>query len=199
MRDFQASSGLGDLGMGAFNQGAIHAVQGRPAEALAAFDRAEKEGYNLYNLPFQRGLVLLGLGRLPEAYRQFELARAMNPPSPTRELMLLNLGKLGLQLGKREEALRDLEQLAALQPRNVEGRFLLGMALITQGQHARAKEIMDGLVQETGKGASYYGRALAHYGLKRKAEAMSDIEAALRLGQDNANVREWQAKIRAMP
>ena len=30
------------------------------------------------------------------------------------------------------------------------------------------------------------------------SEALSDIDNAIRLGPDNPNLREWQAKIRAM-
>ena len=62
-----------------------------------------------------------------------------------------------------------------------------------------AHELLDRLVKEDGQGGAYYGRALANYGLKRKPEALSDIETAIRLGPDNPNLREWQAKIRAMP
>ena len=40
---------------------------------------------------------------------------------------------------------------------------------------------------------------MANYGMKRKAEAKSDIDNAIRLGLDNPVLREWQAKIGAMP
>src|SRR6185369_16335552 len=89
LRDFQVSSSLGDQGMGVFNMGAILAARGRHAEALAAYDRAEKEGYNLYNLPFQKGLSLLALGRPRDALAQMEATIGMDPPSPMRELALL--------------------------------------------------------------------------------------------------------------
>jgi protein O-mannosyl-transferase len=199
MKDFEVSATLGDMGMGTFNMGAVLAAAGRHAQALNAFASAEKQGYNLYNLPFQRGLSLLALGKPAEAYRQFELARSMNPPSPTREILLVHMGRTALQLGKGEEAAATLRSLLERDPRHKEGRFLLAMALITQGRHEGALEILDRLVAEDGNGMSYYGRALAHYGLKHKAEALSDIDSAVRIGPDNPNLHEWQAKIRAMP
>ena len=70
---------------------AVLAAMGSPGKALREFDRAEKDGYNLYNLPFQRGLALMAMGRVAEAHRQFEATRDMNPPSPTKELLLLHL------------------------------------------------------------------------------------------------------------
>jgi hypothetical protein len=47
--------------------------------------------------------------------------------------------------------------------------------------------------------SAFYARALAHYGLKRKAEALSDIERAIQAGGDDPHLREWHARIRAMP
>jgi tetratricopeptide (TPR) repeat protein len=199
MRDFKASAALGDMGMGTFNMGSILAASGRHQEALAAFDRAEKEGFNLYNLPFQRGLALQALGKPAEAYRQFAIAHAMNPPSPTRELLLLHLARTTLQLGRRDEALKIVQELIARDPSHKEGRFLLGMAYVATENHALAHPVFDKLVLEDHNVAAYYGRAVANYGLRRKAEALSDIEAAIRLAPNSPNLREWQAKIKAMP
>lgn len=52
---------------------------------------------------------------------------------------------------------------------------------------------------ERADGPAFYARALANYSLKRKAEALSDIENAMRSAPDNPNLREWHAKILAMP
>jgi protein O-mannosyl-transferase len=199
LRDFEASAALGDQGMGMFNAGSILSAQGRHSEALAAFDRAAKEGYKLYNLPFQRGLALFGLGRVEEGYREMEAALSHSPPSPTREIALLHLGRSGMQLGKREEAVRALEQLVALDPRHNEGRYLLGMASVMNGNPARAREVLDGLVKDDPNARAHYARALANYALRRKPEALADIEIARRLGNDNPNLRDWEAKIRALP
>ena len=199
LRDFQSSEELGDLGMGALNAGAVLAARGKHAEALQAFDRAERQGYSLYNLPFQRGLSLLALGRPAEAYAQFERARAMDPPSPTRELMLLNLGRLGLQLGHAEQATKDLERLVALQPKSGEARYLLAMAYTTHGEPARAKPLLDALVAEGGSAPAFYARALAHYGLKERDAALADIAEAIRRDPRNTMLREWETRIRALP
>ena len=199
LRDFEASASLGDMGMGALNMGSILAAQGKHAQALEFFERAHKEGYNLYNLPVQRGLALLALGRIAEAHGQFQAAAAMNPPSPTREVVWLNLGRTGMQLGRAAEAAKALEHLVAAEPRNAEGRYLLGMAYVTLNEHERARQVLDTLVRDDPNGRSYYARALANFGLKRKAEAASDIDNAIRLGPDNPHLREWKARIQAMP
>ena len=199
LRDFQNSEALGDLGMGAFNTGAVLSAQGKHGEALAAFDRAEKQGYQLYNLPVQRGQSLMALGRPAEAYAQFRRAQAMSPPSPTVEVVLLNLGRLGLQLGHADEATHDLEQLAKLDARSQEGRYLLAMAYVTHGQAERAKPLLDGLIAEGGTAPAYYARALANYGMKKRSDALADIAEAMRRDPRNPMLREWETRIRALP
>jgi len=179
--------------------GAVFAATGHPQQALVAFDRAEKEGYDLYNLPFQRGLALLALGKREEAYRAFEATRKLNPPSPTHEALLLNMGRTALQLGKKDEAVALFRELVGLEPKNAEARYLYAMALINVDQNESARKILDALVAENGRAPAYYARALANYGLHRKQEALSDIDHAIRIGPDSPMLHEWQAKIRAMP
>lgn len=199
LRDFEASAALGDQGMGMFNAGSILSAQGRHQDALAAFERAQKDGYNLYNLPFQRGLALFALGRLEEGYRAMEATLSQSPPSPTREIALLHIGKSGMQLGKREEAVRALEHLVALDPAHKEGRYLLGMAYVMKGEAKRARELLDKLIKEDPNARAYYARALANFALRLKSEALADIDNAVRLGMDTPHLREWQGKIRALP
>ena len=199
LRDFEASGALGDQGMGFVNAGSILSAQGKHREALEAFDRARKNGYTLYNLSFQRGLALLALGRVEEGYNEMALTLEKSPPSPTRELALLNLGKAAMQVGKRAEAISALELLVSLEPRHKEGRYLFGMALVMAGDAARARTVLDPLVREDPSARAHYARAMANYSLKRKAEALADIERARALGADNPNLREWEAKIRALP
>jgi tetratricopeptide (TPR) repeat protein len=199
MKDFEASSKLGDMGMGIFNAGSVLAASGRHAQALAAFDNAQREGYALYNLSFQRGLSLAALGRNAEAFNQFELTRSMNPPSPTREILQLNLARVALPLGRPDEAIKNLEPLLRTDPAHKEGKYLLGMAYITRGEPARALEVLDKLVAQDPNARSYYARALANFGVKRKAEALSDIDNALRLGGANPHLLEWRGKILALP
>jgi Tfp pilus assembly protein PilF len=199
LRDFETSQALGDGGMGAFNIGSITAAQGKPREALAAFDRAEKEGYNLYNLRFQRGLVLLKLGSLERAHEELLASLQLKPDPKTRDLALLELGRLDIRLGRKEEAAQVLEILVAADPHGAEGRYLLGMAYVMNGDGKRALEVLDVLVREAPNAQAYYARALANYRLGRKADALSDIDRAIRLGLDNRNLREWRAKILALP
>jgi len=199
LRDFETSATLGDQGMGLFNAGAVLSAQGKQKEALATFDRAEKEGYDLYNLPFQRGLALMALGRAAEAYDQFYLVITHQPSREIHAIALLQLGKAALQLRRAEQAVVSFQALLGLEPRHKEGRYLLGLAYVMKGEPQHARETLDPLLKEDPSARAYYARAMANYALRRKADALSDIDNALRMAGDNPGLREWKAKIQAMP
>jgi tetratricopeptide (TPR) repeat protein len=199
VRDFEMSAALGDRGFGTYNVGSIRIIQGRNQEALQAFDSAERQGYDLSNLPFQRGMALVNLGRPAEAVPQFEKAIRMGAHGDELEGVRLYLGRALMQLGRAPEAAPHLESLVAANPGHAEGRYVLGMARIAMGDNARALETLNPLFATRPPPSAFYARALAYHGLKRKAEAMADIDAAIRGGLDNPNTRSWQAKIRAMP
>jgi len=199
LRDFEASAALGDQGMGLFNAGSVLSAQGKQKEALAAFDRAEKEGYNLYNLPFQRGLALMALGRTEDAYDQFFKVISGTPSREIRAIALLQLGKAALQLRRRDQAVMALQSLVDLDPASKEGRYLLGLAYVMKGDPQRARDTLDSLLMHEPSARAYYARAMANYALRRKADALSDIDNAVRLAGDNPGLREWKAKIEAMP
>ncbi len=200
LRDFESSAALGDQGMGMVNKGSVLSARGRQEEALAAFDAARGQGYDLFNLHFQRALALERLGRLEEAYGELQATLARDPSSPTRELALLALGRVGMRTGHRAEAIAALQRLLAIAPGHAQARYLLGMAYVMGKQPGRAREVLDPLFAGGRGGApAYYARALANYELGRKAEALADIDAAIRLGGENPNLRAWREKILAMP
>jgi protein O-mannosyl-transferase len=198
IRDFESSAALGDLGMGAFNAGSMLNATGKPQQALQMFAAAEKQGYDLYSLPFQRGLAYAALGKPDEAQRQFAAAMAMNPPSPTREILMLQLGRSALQTGQADAAISHLEAFLKKEPRHGEARYLLAMAYIAKREPARALEVIDAAGRASG-GPAHYARAVASYGLGRKADALREIDAAIRMDPRAALLRELRAKIAAMP
>ena len=197
IRDFETSATLGDLGMGAFNTGSMLNATGMPQQALQQFAAAEKQGYDLYTLPFQRGLAYATLGKTADAQREFGTAMAMNPPSPTREILMLQLGRTALQTGQTDFAIANLQSFLKNEPRHGEARYLLAMAYVAKGEPARALEVIDEFGPAPG-GAAHYARAVASYGLGRKTDATREIDAAISLDPRNALLRDWRAKIGAM-
>lgn len=198
-RDFRASSALGDGGAGTFNIGNIRLQAGDAQGALILFSEAEKQGYAVFNLPMQRGVALVALGRLPEAYEQLRAALAREPSSPSKELIHLQLARVCLQLGKPDEAIDHAKHVLAKDKRHREAGYVLAMGLIARGDFVPAARLLDVMIEEAPAASLFYARAMANVGLKRKPQAQSDIDEALRLGLDNPVIREWQKKIAALP
>ncbi|MDP1645730.1 MAG: tetratricopeptide repeat protein [Thiobacillus sp.] len=197
--DFRVSSTLGDKGMGMFNMGSLLFTAARYSESLDAYEKARQLGYDFPGLRYQRGAALHALGRLAEAHREFELALTETPVLPRREDVLALKGRVALEMGQVENAMADLEAALKLDPRHKKARADLGMALVVQRDYTRAHAMFSRLIEEAPDGPAYYGRALANHGLRNKAEALADIENAIRLTPDSPMLTEWRSRIRAMP
>jgi len=198
MQDFDTSSRLGDMGAGQLNRGSLYAANGQHQEALAAFAVAEREGFRMYNLPFQRALSLLALGRVPEAYVQLAQARGLSPPSPTRELLLLHMGRTAIQVGRPDDAVTTLQQLLTYEPRNAEARVLLALAFVARKEYVRTLQTLDALPRPSWTFRAHYASALAHYGIGNREPALAEIDTAIRIGPDTPHLREWRGRIEAM-
>jgi tetratricopeptide (TPR) repeat protein len=197
--DFRISSTLGDKGMGMFNMGSLLFAAGRYPESLEAYEKAQQLGFDNPGLRYQHGAALHALGRPAEAHREFELALTETPIVPSREAVLALKGRVALEMGQVDDAMADLEAALKLDPRHKKARADLGMALVLQGDHARARAMFSQLIEESPDGLVYYGRALANHGLRNKAEALADIENAIRLTPDNPMLAERRNRIKAMP
>jgi len=197
--DFRMSSTLGDKGMGMFNMGSLLFEAGRYQESLQAYEQAQQLGYDFPGLRYQRGAALHALGRLAEAHREFELALKETPVVPRRETVLALKGRVAMEMGRVDEAIADFGAALKLDPHHQKARADLGMAWVIQGDYARARTMFSQLIEEAPDGQAYYGRALANHGLRNKAEALADIENAIRLTPDNPMLSEWRNRIKAMP
>lgn len=196
--DFKASASLGDRGIGMHNIGVVLLQADQPRAALQALDGAERQGYDLFSLYYQRAQIYHRLEQWPLANRDYDAALAKNPPAPVRARILAAKGAMALQLHHPDEGVQWLERALSVDAGLDEARQSLGMAYVMQGDFARARELFNALLEKEGRGSVYYGRALANYGLKRKNEALSDIDNALRMGPDDPNLRAWRSKIAAM-
>ena len=138
-RDFEASAALGDGGIGTFNIGALLLQAGKPREAIATFDAPRSRDTSSTTCR-SRGARLVALGSPAEAYAQFAAAMNLNPTSPTREILLLQMGRTGAAARKEGRgASRTSRSSSRADPREQrrEG-IVLAMALVSKGEHARA-------------------------------------------------------------
>jgi tetratricopeptide (TPR) repeat protein len=198
-RDFKASSELGDKGFGMYNIGAMYYLVGKSQQSLDALSEAERQGYDLFGLHYQRGVALFDQGNTAEAINSLSTALNKNPPSPMRQRIQSAKGQMELKAGNADAAIADL--MAALQadPKMADTRLKLAMAYVAKRDYGGAEPVFSGLLAEGENASAYFGRAVAHFGLSQKAAAVSDIENAIRLDPNNPSLTEWRTKIQAMP
>jgi tetratricopeptide (TPR) repeat protein len=199
MRDFRTSAALGDAGMGQVNVGALLFAEGRHTESLAALEEAQRQGYDRPNLYYQQGVALLALGRRAEARARLDAGLAKGPGAAERDEFLAMRARAALEMGDAAAAVADAKAVLAAHPGHKRASLTLGMAYVARQEHEAARELFTRLLERDQYAPLYYGRALAHLGLKRKAEALADIEAALRLDPRNPALQTWRARIAALP
>ncbi len=197
--DFRMSSSLGDKGLGMFNMGSLLFEANRFPDALQAYEQAKQLGYDFPGFGYQYGVALHANGRLPEALQQFEQVLGETSPVLRREMVLALKGRVLLEMGRVDDAIADLEAVLKLDPHHSRARIDLGLALVVKHDYGRAHALFSQLIAEAPDGQAYYGRALANHGMGNKAEALVDIEHAIRLTPDNPMLLQWRDRIRAMP
>src|SRR5215467_5641652 len=93
---------------------------GRPAVAIDLIGRAIALDEKNPDCHFNMGLVLLAVGRLPEAATHFTRAKALKPKYAAEVSRLVNLayarGNQALDQGKLAEAIAHYQQTVALKP-----------------------------------------------------------------------------------
>jgi tetratricopeptide (TPR) repeat protein len=111
----------------------------------------------------------------------------------------LVMGRAARAGGDTASALADLSKARALAPDNPEIAYELGALKASNNQFEEAVELFGRVIKQAPSAPAYHARAVAYFSLKRKTEALADIEAAVRLMPNEPAMRQWREKIQAMP
>ncbi|MFM8932241.1 MAG: DNA-directed RNA polymerase subunit alpha C-terminal domain-containing protein [Gemmataceae bacterium] len=116
--------GQADGALAAFYQGRIQASREKYQEALAAFEKAEKAGYNASQVNLQRAGVQRQLGKFKEANELLEKHKDLASHSAEFHFQL---GQLRLQEGQKLEGVDSLEKAVKFDPNHSGALFQLAM------------------------------------------------------------------------
>jgi protein O-GlcNAc transferase len=158
-------------------RGAALRAEGRPEEAIAAFQAAIELNPELAEAHHQLGNVLKGLRRYPEAAASLRIAARL---APADAVIWLNLGVASLELHRLDEAVTCFRRAIRLEPARPEAHNILGHALLTQGRCTPARRCLEEALRlRPGYPAAHdnLGRVLKAQG--RAAEAIAQHRAAL--------------------
>jgi len=113
--------------------------EGRPAEAVRAFDRVIESSPRHARAHLQRALALAAAGRTGEAVQSARRAAELAPGSHAPQLVL---GQVQYDAGRWEEARRAFSEAARRDPENRLVKAYLGLALLALGRLEQAAEEM---------------------------------------------------------
>jgi len=199
VKDFTMSSRLGDGGFGLYNIGALLYSNGQYAQSLSVLDQAAAQGYYLASLEYQRGITLLALKDYTQARDAFTRALEKKPEKSERLEILTMRARAELELGETNQARQDLNKVLRQMPDHKKALVSMGILHVKTGQNQLAHDLFSAMLLKDSHGSLFQGRAMANYGLKRKAAALADIDRAIELAPMESGYREWREKILSMP
>ncbi len=166
-------------------RGLAEAASDKLDEALASFSKAIELEPKSPGALTQRARIRAMKGDLKDALVDVEAAMKLRPGAPT---LLLHANLLAAS-GKFEQALGELNVLRQVMPDSPE--VLLQIAIVYQASKQIDKAIeaySHLLVVDPQNVSAFRGRADAHLGAGRQAEAIADYEAALKFDTNNSGV-----------
>lgn len=202
---FTTAEALGALrGAARFNMGVALQQQKKHAEAISAFDEAEKQGFKELQLYYHRGESEFALGRYAQAYEQFDrglLAELQGLNSAEmdriRQLMHLRRAESAIGANRFDDAIKDFNALLPASPANPRLLLGMGMALVGKGDTRQAVALFDQLIARAPSAAAYYGRAMAYRGARQYAASLKDLDQAIRIDPRNPQYAQVRAEVAA--
>lgn len=178
------------------NLGAILMEKERMREAVAHYREALRLKPDYAEAHANLGNALFQMGQVPAAIQQLEAALRL---APTNTQAHFNLGNAFISTGRAAEAIPHYEAVVRAEPDNADYRTNLGNALFEGGNRAEEAvaqfTVALKLRPNSAETHCNLGVVLASQG--RQAEAIRQLEEALRLKPDYAFAREQLAQVRA--
>lgn len=199
-RDFSKAEALGDFGGSArFSMGMSLKLMKKHADAIDAFNVAERQGFSDSALFLQRAEAHFMLGKFAEARRDYDLVLANELEPEQRRHAMLQRAEAALKARSFDAAIDDFKALLQETPGNNRLLIGLGMAYVGKRQLAEGVEAFDEVLARGRVSVAFYGRALARALDGDRTAALGDIAEALSLEPENPVYLKTREQILALP
>jgi tetratricopeptide (TPR) repeat protein len=166
-----------------YNYASILMQNGKPDEAIAAFDRALAINPSHAKAFNNRGAALAKLDRHEQAIADFDRAIALDPRYADA---CFNKANALIDLKRRQEARQSLERTLTLNPRHAGAYASLVNLFDELGEHAKAEECgRRALAIDPNLAEAYINLAVLEHGRGRQSVAVKWLDAALARHPDN--------------
>ena len=170
------------------NLGAALAHEGRYTEAIEEYKQAlEKEPTN-YGIRFNLALAYYKMSEVEQALKEFEAVYAIQPANdPEHRRLLLLLSECYLRCGEDTKVIALLDPLADADPNDLALAYLLGTALLHQGQDQRGALMIERILRNGDTAEAHMLMAFTRMKADDKRGATEEVDRAIAL---NPNLPE---------
>jgi tetratricopeptide (TPR) repeat protein len=171
-----------------FNIAQVYLGQGDFENAEAALTRTLQVDPKHQEALLNLGILYERQGKLEEALRVYETARDAQPASADGVNAAVSAhtvrGRIAAQEGKLEEAVAEIREAVALQPKNPANHFNLALIYLQQNQLSEAEKAFDQVIAlDPSEGDAYLRLADVLEKSRREQEAIETYERLIALGQ----------------
>jgi tetratricopeptide (TPR) repeat protein len=164
------------------------AHEGRYTEAIQEYALALSTQPTNYGIRFNLALAYYKMGEIMQAVKEFEEVYAIQPANdPEQRRLMLLLAECYLRQGEDERVIALLDPLADIDPNDLALAYLLGTALLHQGQDGRGALMIERILRNGDTAEAHMLMAFTHMKANDKKVATQEVDRALAL---NPNLPE---------
>ena len=170
------------------NLGAALAHEGRYTEAIQEYKQALTSEPTNYGIRFNLALAYYKMNEVEQANKEFEAVYAIQPASdPEHRRLLLLLSECYLRGGEDTKVIALLDPLADADPNDLTLAYLLGTALLHQGQDQRGALMIERILRNGDTAEAHMLMAFTRMKANDKKGATDEVDRAIAL---NPNLPE---------
>jgi len=170
------------------NLGAALAHEGRYTEAIQEYKQALATEPTNYGIRFNLALAYYKMSEVEQAVKEFEAVYSIQPASdPEHRRLLLLLSECYLRRGEDAKVIALLDPLADADPNDLALAYLLGTALLHQGQDQRGALMIERILRNGDTAEAHMLMAFTRMKANDKKGAKEEVDRAITL---NPNLPE---------
>ena len=177
------------------NLGAAYSALGRYEDAIEQYKRALVIDTGNHAIRFNLALAYYKAAWFAEAAAELERFIAAAPNTPQAANARLVLADCQVRLGEYKKVIQSLSPLAEADPTNRTLAYLLGSALIGDGQLNKGQEIIDRLFRHEDSAEAHLLMASILLLADDAQSALKEVQRALELNPKLPAVQAWHGRV----
>ena len=177
------------------NLGAAYSALGRYEEAIDQYRRALLVDTGNHAIRFNLALAYYKAAWFREAAAELERFIAAAPNTPQAANARLVLADCQVRLGEYKKVIEGLSPLAQVDPENRPLAYLLGSALIGDGQLNKGQEIIDRLFRHEDSAEAHLLMASILLLADQAQNALKEMQRAIELNPKLPTLQAWHGRV----